>query len=116
VDDGTCARDCRSLTHRAATLDAPMKSRWLNILREMSKDAATSAQLRGVRRKYLHLLSQTHAQVAPDARRAYEDALEVVAVVLGQTFNQGAVVLRPDLLAYLAEKGIVQVEPKSDGA
>lgn len=59
-------------------------------------DDATKAafdSLRAVRRKYLHLLSQTHAQVAPDARRAYENALKIVAVVLGQTFKDGAVVL-----------------------
>ena len=73
-------------------------------------DDATKAafdSLRTIRRRYLHLLSQPHAQVAPDARRAYEDALKVVAIVLGQTFKDGAVVLRPDLMAYLSEKGIV---------
>jgi hypothetical protein len=40
----------------------------------------------------------------------------VLAVVLGQTFKEGAVVLRPDLMAYLAEKGIVEVEQESGGA
>ena len=88
--------------------------RTLKLVDDGAKQAFDS--LRGVRRKYLHLLSQTHAQVARDARRAYEDALTVVAVVLGQTVNQGALVLRPDLMAYLVEKGIVQIEPKSDGA
>ena len=86
----------------------------LKLLDDPTKGAFDS--LRAVRRKYLHLLSQTHAQVAPDARRAYEDALKVVAVVLGQTFKQGAVVLRPDLMAYLVEKGVAQPKEQSDGA
>jgi hypothetical protein len=81
-------------------------------------DASKAAfdDLRGIRSRYLHLLSQPHAQVAADARRAYENALKVVAVVLGQTFHDGAVVLRPDLMAYLTEKGIVQPEGAGDGA
>jgi hypothetical protein len=79
-------------------------------------DATTKASfdsLRTIRRKYLHFFSQTHAQVAPDARRAYQDALAVVAVVLGQSFQAGAVVLRPELMAYLTEKGIVK--PEAEG-
>ncbi|MGE3425039.1 MAG: hypothetical protein AB7N24_23570 [Dehalococcoidia bacterium] len=73
-------------------------------------------ELRGIRSRYLHLLSQPHAQVATDARRAYDNALKVVAVVLGQTFHQGAVALRPELMAYLVEKGIVKPEAKEGGA
>jgi hypothetical protein len=86
----------------------------LNLVDDPTKAAFDS--LRAVRRKYLHLLSQTHADVVPDARRSYEAALKVVAVVLGQTFKDGAVVLRPDLMAYLAEKGIVQDEPQGNDA
>jgi hypothetical protein len=66
--------------------------------------------IRGIRRKYLHFLSQTHAQVASDAHRGYEATLKVVTVLLGQTFKDGAVNLRPDLMAYLSQKGIVQRE------
>ena len=36
--------------------------------------------LRGIRRKYLHFFSQTHAQVAPDAQQAFKDAIKVVSV------------------------------------
>lgn len=67
-------------------------------------------RLREIRRKYLHLLSQSHTQVASDARQAYENALKVVAVVLGLTIKDGAVVLRPDLVAYLTEKGVIRPE------
>jgi hypothetical protein len=88
--------------------------RTLNLVDDAAKTAFDS--VRNIRRKYLHFLSQTHAQVAPDARRAYEDALKVVAVVLGQSFVKGAVSLRPDLMAYLTEKGIVQAAPEEGGA
>jgi hypothetical protein len=75
-------------------------------------DATKTAfdDLREIRRRYLHFLSQPHAQLSADARRAYERALKVVAVVLGPTFHEGKVSLRPDLMDYLIEKGIVQPE------
>ncbi len=80
-------------------------------------DAAKSGfdSLRAIRSKYLHLFSQSHTQVAQDARRAYENALQVVAIVLGQTLADGGVVLRPDLEAYLFDKGIIP-RPESDTA
>jgi hypothetical protein len=84
----------------------------LKLIDEPTKRAFDS--LRGIRRKYLHFLSQAHENVAPDARRAYEDALKVVAAVLGVTFKQGATVFRPELMAYLVEKGIVEGE-KTEG-
>src|SRR5260370_4070948 len=39
--------------------------------------------LRSIRRKYLHLFSQTHEGVASDARLAYKHASKVVETVLG---------------------------------
>jgi hypothetical protein len=82
----------------------------LKLVDESGKAAFDS--LREIRRRYLHLLSQTHEQVAHDARRAFSDALSLVAIVLGMTFQNGAVVLRPDLMAYLTEKGIVSEPPQ----
>lgn len=64
-------------------------------------------RLRGLRNKYLHFLSQPHTELSVDARQAYGCALTLVSYVLGQTFVDGSVVLRPELMAYLAEKGIV---------
>jgi hypothetical protein len=72
--------------------------------------------LRGIRRKYLHFLSQTHAQLPPDARQAYEDALKLVNFILGQTVVDGAVALRPELMNYLTEKGIVTPGDPGHGA
>jgi hypothetical protein len=87
------------------------QERRTQVLRVLSLiDADTEAafdSLRSIRRRYLHFFSQTHSELAADARHAYEDSLKVVAVVLGQTYKDGAVVLRPDLMNYLVEKGIV---------
>jgi hypothetical protein len=41
---------------------------------------------------------------------------QVVAVVLGVTFKEGSVVLRPELMTYLTEKGIVQPQEEVSGA
>lgn len=65
--------------------------------------------LRDIRRRYLHLYSQDHVTIADDALRAYEDALTDVAGVLGQSVEDGRCLLRPDLMAYLKEKGLVDV-------
>lgn len=63
--------------------------------------------LREIRRKYLHFLSQTHEDIAADARLAYRAALNVIRVALGVEFREGAVALRGDLAAYLAAKGLL---------
>lgn len=94
------------------TFEKLSQDRRANVLHTLKLvDDATKAafdNLRMIRRKYLHFLSQTHAQVVPDARNAYENALKIVATILGQTVENGAVVLRADLMAYLTEKGIIQ--------
>jgi hypothetical protein len=80
--------------------------RSLKLIDRDTKDAFD--RLRSIRNKYLHLLSQTHERFVADAQSAYESSLKLVAVVLGQTFQDGKVVLRPDLMAYLVERGIVR--------
>jgi hypothetical protein len=82
-------------------------------------DADTRAafdRLRDIRRKYLHLFSHSHDQIPTDARQAYQDALLAVSVVLGQTFSEGSVAFRQDLMAYLAERGLLQLEEGSRDA
>jgi hypothetical protein len=64
--------------------------------------------LREIRRRYLHFLSQAHEQLAADARTAYEQALSVVSVVLGVAFKEEGIALRPDLMAYLTRRGLVE--------
>ena len=57
--------------------------------------------LRVIRRKYLHLLSHSHAQVDADARKAFVAAVTVVRILLGVSGMNEDVVLRPDLARYL---------------
>jgi hypothetical protein len=49
---------------------------------------------------------------AIDARQAYEHALQVVAAVLGQSYEGGDVNLRPDLLKYLVERNAAEPQPE----
>jgi len=63
--------------------------------------------LRNIRRRYLHLYSQDHAHIADDALKAYGHAITVVAGVLGQSMNEGRLLLRSDLMDYLKERGLL---------
>ena len=67
-------------------------------------------RLRSIRKRYLHFFSHEHTNVVGDSRQAYADALGIVEVVLGQSLQNGAISLRPDLMAYLTEHGIVEGE------
>lgn len=80
-------------------------------------DEQTSAafdELRTIRRRYLHLFSQSHDSLEVDARRALDAAAKVVAFALGITFKDGTVGLRPDLMAYLDTR-LSTAEPGTPG-
>jgi hypothetical protein len=79
-----------------------------------AEDTASFERLRQIRNRYLHLFSQGHAELATDARRAFEAALKLVALVLGQSFKDGTFILPPDLAAYLSERGVIEDEPQKD--
>jgi hypothetical protein len=79
----------------------------LSFGRITAETKASFDSLRELRRRYLHFLSQAHEQLPADARTAYEHALRVVTVVLGVAFKDGGVALRPDLMTYLTERGLV---------
>lgn len=63
--------------------------------------------LRIVRKRYLHFLSQPHDNIAADARSAFNAAANLTTVALGISFEDGAVVLRPELVEYLKERGVL---------
>jgi hypothetical protein len=67
-------------------------------------------EVRGIRRKYLHFLTQSQTQLPSDARQAYRCAAQTVRVVLGVTYDAGAIVFRADLLAFLIKNGVVRAE------
>jgi hypothetical protein len=61
--------------------------------------------VREVRRRYLHLWSQDHEALPADAIRVFQATVRLVAVVLGQEFQQGKIVLSPRLAKYLERQG-----------
>ncbi len=82
------------------------------------KTRATFDDLRTIRRRYLHFFSQPHDSLEVDARTALDDVTKVVAFVLGLTFKEGAVGLRPELMAYLDARspaGAAQQGPSASG-
>ena len=73
------------------------------------------SSLSSIRNRYLHFFSQEHTDIVSDSRRAYTDAFGIVAVVLGQSFQNGKILLRPDLMAYLTEHGLVESSSAAGG-
>ena len=90
--------------------------RAFNLIDENTKQ--TFDNLRSIRNRYLHVFSQEHTNTAGDSRRAYADAFGLVFVVLGhRSFQNGQIVLRSDLMAYLTEHGLVESSSSAaDGA
>jgi len=64
--------------------------------------------IRNLRKKYLHYLSQDHTPLSVDARRIYGETVATVVAVLGQEIKDGQLVVNPQLLDYLKEKGILK--------
>lgn len=62
---------------------------------------AALSQLKAIRNRYLHFFSQPHDSLPGDARSAMDAARRVVTFTLKPTFQDGAVGLRPELMAYL---------------
>jgi hypothetical protein len=61
--------------------------------------------VRGIRRKYMHFLSQDHQRVDADARESFRRAIIAVKSMLGLGIDaQGKLVLRPQVLKYLNEQ------------
>ena len=63
-------------------------------------------RIRTTRRQYLHLWSKDYDKLSVDAVACYRDALNIVAFVLGQTIQDGKLVLDPKLTKYLRAQGV----------
>lgn len=61
---------------------------------------------REIRRRYLHLWSQDHQSLPPDAVKAYYAAVALVVAVIGQDISDGKIVINQRLVKYLERKGI----------
>jgi hypothetical protein len=68
--------------------------------------------IRLIRRKYLHLWSQDHDRLAEDAVACFQAGIGLVVAVIGQDFEDGAIVLNPKLVKYLERQGVY--EPPSE--
>lgn len=89
-------RRVRVLRAMVEGIDDEMKS-WFDIIRTK-------------RKKYLHLFSQDHTQIAPDAREVFDSAVKIVVKIIGQNAKDGVILLNPDLIKYLEQKGIMETE------
>ena len=63
-------------------------------------------RIRTTRRQYLHLWSKDYDKLSFDAVACYRDALAIIAFVLGQTIQDGKLVLDPKLTRYLRAQGV----------
>lgn len=77
----------------------------LGILKDDQVNAFT--ELKAIRNRYLHLLSHTHDNVDTDARRAFECAAKAVQLLFTAHFENGDVILRPELSRYLESIGVL---------
>ncbi len=66
--------------------------------------------IRDRRRRYLHLFSQEHTQIARDAIAVFDAAVKIVVRVIGQDVKEGVIMLNPDLIKYLEKKGVMEAE------
>jgi hypothetical protein len=72
----------------------------------ISLEAKTEfSAVREIRRRYLHLWSQDHDVLPADAIRTFQATVRLMALVLGQEFQHGKVVLSPRLVKYLERQG-----------
>jgi len=74
-------------------------------------DEATKSQfdmVRTKRRRYLHLWSEEHEQLANDAVAVYDATVRLVVKVVGQDFRDGKLLLNPALVTYLRRAGVLQ--------
>jgi hypothetical protein len=74
-------------------------------------------RIRGTRRRHLHLAQLVEADaLARDARVIFRDAVSVVAAAIGQKFEDGKLVLTPQLMRYLERAGQVRLSdnPSAD--
>lgn len=64
--------------------------------------------VRNLRNKYLHLYSQDHAELPVDAVKIYDTAVFLTVEILGQDIKDGKILLRPQLVKYLKERGVAK--------
>ena len=64
------------------------------------------------RNEYLHSLSKTHTNVAPDAKDAFTTTLDVFLKISGLSVKDGKAIVNQKIIDYLDEKNLVERVPK----
>ncbi len=63
-------------------------------------------KIRTKRKRYLHIWSQDHDHLPADAIETYNAAILIVVSAIGQDLKEGKILLNPNLVRYLDQKGI----------
>jgi hypothetical protein len=64
--------------------------------------------IRTIRREHLHVFSERKPNPAEDALKVFTAASKVVAGSISSGFNQGKILLNPDLKEYLRKRGLIE--------
>jgi hypothetical protein len=70
--------------------------------------------VRTKRKRYLHFFSQEHTQIIQDAREVFDAAVKIVLKVIGQNAKDGVILLNPDLIKYLEQKGVMETREQAE--
>ncbi len=71
--------------------------------------------IRDCRREYLHFLSKDIANIAPDAKKAFDSALDIVIKILGVRIGEpGKIILNQNIVDYLNSKGLSEKSNSKD--
>ncbi len=98
---------------RGESFENADQSRRVDVLRFLgvidSKTKGDFSAIRIARGTYLHILSASHDAIATDARKAFVAAANIMTSVLGVSYpSPGVIAFRPELMAYLNSKGLVE--------
>jgi hypothetical protein len=78
--------------------------------------AEIANQIRGIRKRYLHILSQDFDNIERDAEMSYEYAARFINEIVGlKTINDGVITISPLLAKYMAGARQKSDEPKNIG-
>lgn len=66
--------------------------------------------IRTKRRRYLHIYSQDHANLAPDAVEVFKATVAVVTKIIGQDVRDGKILLNPAVAKYLERDDMPEAE------
>jgi hypothetical protein len=59
-----------------------------------------------------HLFSYDHTQIARDAREVFDASVNIVVRIIGQDARDGVILLNPNFIKYLEQKGVM--EPREE--